>query len=150
MSDLWGWTGSTRPASAVSTPIPSRSRSRKGRSNNERHHVPTHPSLSHAADAELAPWGSLDEASGPEILTAGLTLWSHGDQEVGIWECAPGPSRWLLETNEFIHVVSGRMTVTIDGRKPLELAPGDIAVFPLGWSVTWEIAETLRKIYAIF
>jgi hypothetical protein len=111
---------------------------------------PPTPSLSHAADAQQAPWGPLDEATGPEMITAGLTLWSHDDQEVGIWECSPGPSRWLLETNEFIHVVAGRMTVTIDGGEPLELAVGDTAVFPLGWSGTWDIAETLRKIYVIF
>ena len=37
------------------------------------------------------------------MTTSGLTLWTgEGDQEVGIWECTPGPSRWLLETNEFI------------------------------------------------
>jgi hypothetical protein len=84
------------------------------------------------------------------MITAGLTLWSHDDQEVGIWECSPGPSRWLLETNEFIHVVAGRMTVTIHGGEPLELVAGDTAVFPLGWSGTWDIAEMLRKIYVIF
>ncbi len=111
---------------------------------------PPTPSLSHAADTQLSAWGPLDEGTGPEMMTAGLTLWSHDDQEVGIWECSPGPSRWLLGTNEFIHVVAGRMTVTIDGGEPLELAAGDTAVFPRGWSGTWDIAETLRKIYVIF
>ena len=32
-------------------------------------------------------------------------MWSEGEQEMGIWECTPGPSRWLLETHEFVHVV---------------------------------------------
>jgi len=27
---------------------------------------------------------------------------------------------------------------------------GDIAVFPVGWSGTWEIHETVRKIYSMF
>ena len=100
---------------------------------------------------ELEDWGALEEATGPEMATSGLTLWTgEGDQEVGIWECTPGPSRWLLETNEFITVVAGRMTVTVDGGEPLELATGDTAVFPKGWSGTWDIAETLRKVYVIF
>jgi len=30
------------------------------------------------------------------------------------------------------------------------LVTGDTAVFPRGWSGTWEIAETLRKLYVIF
>ena len=31
-----------------------------------------------------------------------------------------------------------------------EIGVGDIAVFPLGWSGTWEIHETVRKVYSIF
>jgi uncharacterized cupin superfamily protein len=84
------------------------------------------------------------------MTTSGLTLWSDGDQEIGVWECTPGPSRWLLETHEFVHIIGGRMTVTIDGGEPVELVTGDTAVFPRGWSGTWEIAETLRKLYVIF
>ena len=29
---------------------------------------PTTPSLSHAGDAQLAAWGPLDEATGPEMI----------------------------------------------------------------------------------
>jgi uncharacterized cupin superfamily protein len=108
------------------------------------------PFLRDAGTAELEGWGPLEEATGAEMTTAGVTLWSEGDQEVGIWECTPGPSRWLLETNEFIHVVAGRMTVTPDAGSPLELMGGDYALFPTGWSGTWDISETLRKVYVIF
>ncbi len=38
-------------------------------------------------------------------------------------------------------MVSGRMTVTLDGGEPLELVAGDSAVFPKGWSGTWDIAR---------
>ncbi len=100
---------------------------------------------------DLEDWGPLPEATGAEMTTSGSTLWTgEGDQEVGIWECTPGPSRWLLETHEFIQVVAGRMTCTADGQAPLELATGDTAVFPKGWAGTWDIAETIRKVYVIF
>jgi uncharacterized cupin superfamily protein len=99
---------------------------------------------------DLEDWGPLDEATGPEMTTTGLTLWSDGDQEIGVWECTPGPSRWLLETHEFVHIIGGRMTVTVDGGEPVELSSGDTAVFPKGWSGTWDIAETIRKLYVIF
>jgi len=110
------------------------------------------PVLSDAASRDdLEDWGPLEEATGLEMSTSGITLWEDGDgAESGIWQCTPGPSRWLLETNEFVHVLSGRMTVTRDGAEPVVLAAGDTVVFPKGWAGTWEIHENLRKLYVIF
>jgi uncharacterized cupin superfamily protein len=45
----------------------------------------------------------------------------------------PGPSYWKLETHEFVHTVSGRMTVTPDGGEARDIGPGQTAVFPRGW-----------------
>ena len=85
------------------------------------------------------------------MQTSGTTLWSgEGDQETGVWECTPGPSRWSLEANEFVHILSGRMTVTPDGGEPTDIGPGDTAVFPRGWAGTWQIHETIRKLYVLF
>lgn len=106
--------------------------------------------LAEAVAAELEDWGPLEEATGPEMSTSGVTLWEDGDRSAGIWECTPGPSRWTLETNEVIHLVAGRMTVTPDGGAPSEIGPGDVAVFPLGWTGTWTVHETVRKVYSIF
>ena len=103
------------------------------------------------ARPDLEDWGPLAEATGPEMRTAGLTLWQDGaGSETGIWECTPGPSRWTLETNELVHVLSGSMTVTADGAEPTEVGPGDVLMFPKGWTGTWHLHETLRKVYAIF
>ena len=112
--------------------------------------MPITPFLRNADAAELEDWGPLEEATGASMATSGVTLWKDGDQQIGIWECGPGPSRWLLETNEFVHIVAGRMTVTVDKGEAVELATGDTAVFPKGWSGTWDIAETIRKLYVIF
>ncbi len=102
-------------------------------------------------DVELEDWGPLDEATGPEMQTSGVSIWEDGNgADSGIWECTPGPSRWTLETNEFIYVVSGRMTCTPEGGEPLELEAGNSAVFPKGWTGTWDIHETLRKLYVIY
>ena len=84
-----------------------------------------------------------DGHHGPEI-------WVDGDTSAGIWQCAPGPSQWKLETNEVIYLVAGRMTVTPDGGEASEIGVGDIAVFPKGWTGTWDIHETVRKVYSIF
>ena len=111
---------------------------------------PGTPFLAAAATAELEDWGPLEEATGEPMQTSGYTLWQDGEQESGVWECTPGPSYWKLETNEFVHIVSGRMTVTPDGGAPQEIGPGDAAVFPRGWAGTWQIHETIRKLYVIF
>ena len=52
---------------------------------------PATPYLAAAANAELEDWGPLEEATGEEMTTSGLTLWQDGDQEAGVWECTPGP-----------------------------------------------------------
>ena len=106
--------------------------------------------LAGAADAELEDWGPLEEATDHPMATHGLEVWEDGGKSAGIWQCAPGPSRWVLEENEVIYLVAGRMTVTPDGGESTDVGPGDIAVFPLGWTGTWVIHETVRKVYAIF
>jgi uncharacterized cupin superfamily protein len=103
-----------------------------------------------ATRTDLEDWGLLEEATGPEMQTSGLTLWEVGEQSSGIWECTAGPSHWTLETNEFVHLLTGRMTVTEDGGEAVDLVAGDTMVFPLGWSGTWDITETLRKVYVIY
>jgi uncharacterized protein len=113
---------------------------------------PSTPNVHDAATLDpLEDWGPLEEATGAEMRTAGVIFWEDGNgAETGVWECTPGPSRWSLEVHEFIQVVKGRMTVTVDGGESVELGAGDSAVFPKGWTGTWDIAETLRKVYVMF
>ena len=42
------------------------------------------------------------------------------------------------------------MTVTPDGGAPLDIGPGDCAVFPRGWRGTWQIHQTIRKLYVLY
>ncbi len=103
-----------------------------------------------AAEAELEDWGPLAEATEGPMAVHGVEMWVDGARSAGIWQCSPGPSYWRQDENEVIYVLSGRMTVTSDGGEPLEVGAGDIAVFPLGWTGTWVIHETLRKVYVVF
>src|SRR5260221_50133 len=54
---------------------------------------PATPYLAAAATAELEDWGPLEEATGPEMTTSGLTLWKDGDQEASVWARRAGARR---------------------------------------------------------
>lgn len=75
---------------------------------------------------------------------------SHGITS-GTWESEPGRSRWeFTDRGEIIQVLSGRMTVQRDGEEPVELNPGDTAIFELGWKGEWTVHERFRKVFVIF
>jgi uncharacterized protein len=107
-----------------------------------------------ATGLEEKPLGppSAEPLSG-EILVRSRVEFTNEDRTVisGIWESDPGTSRWeFLTRGEIIHVLSGRMTVTRDGEEPVEVSAGTSAYFPIGWCGTWEVHETLRKVYVVY
>ena len=111
--------------------------------------------LSAAATAELEDWGPLEEATSEEVpmQTHGLEMWTGPEgsgQSTGIWQCTAGPSYWVQEENEFVYIISGSLTVTPDGGKPATFGAGDSAMFPRGWRGTWDLHETVRKVYVLF
>jgi len=109
--------------------------------------------LAAAATASLEDWGPLAEATGAPMQTYGVELWSSGDDEgpsAGVWECTAGPSYWVQEQHEFVHILSGTLTVTPERGAPATLGPGDCAVFPRGWRGSWDLHETVRKVYVLF
>lgn len=107
--------------------------------------------LSDANSVELEDWGPAPEGTGAPMATHGKKLWVGNGQEVGLWKCAPGPSRWVFDgASEAITILSGRMTVAEDNGQTHEVKAGDTVVFPSGWSGTWEIHETIFKIYTLF
>lgn len=42
------------------------------------------------------------------------------------------------------------MTVTPDGGDAAEIGPGGTAVFPRGWTGSWQIHEPVRQFYVLF
>lgn len=75
-----------------------------------------------------------------------VILWrsADGKQCMGVWECSPGLFDWT-HTDETATIVQGRVTVTLEGGKTIELAPGDAAFFPEGAKSRWQVHETVRK-----
>ena len=112
--------------------------------------TPLTPFLSAAElHGDLEDWGPLAEATGDPMNVGRHHPGPTVTWRSGVWECTPGPSYWKLETNEAIHIVSGRMTVhPRTAASPRTSAPAT-GVFPLGWA-TWQIHETIRKLYVLF
>lgn len=89
----------------------------------------------------------------PTALTAGLTeaavsTWSNGRIDTGLWECSPGDfTAERTGYTEICTILSGRVTVEVDGQDPEEFGPGDVMVMPSGWRGVWRVHEPLRKHY---
>jgi uncharacterized cupin superfamily protein len=69
--------------------------------------------------------------------------------EAGIWECNEG--RFTSDRSAFAEVcfiISGRADIVSDANGETKtVGAGDLFVLPRGWTGTWEIHETVRKIY---
>jgi len=48
---------------------------------------------------------------------------------------------------EICQILSGSVTVRTDGGEVTHLTPGSTLVMPSGWSGTWEVHETVRKLF---
>ncbi|MGA5699916.1 cupin domain-containing protein [Peterkaempfera bronchialis] len=85
-------------------------------------------------------------------LEATLTTWESADGlvEVGVWECGPGRFTAVRDGyDEICQVVSGSATVYTEGGADVELRPGSTLVMPAGWRGTWQVHETIRKVYLV-
>lgn len=81
-------------------------------------------------------------ATGVEMLAATELL------EVGVWEHPVGVST-DVETDEVFVVLSGRGRITLEDGTVLELHPGTVGVLDAGTRTTWEVDETLRKVWVV-
>lgn len=105
----------------------------------------------HLRSAPVATLG--DPEPKPTALTlnqqeAVREVWSADNLKVGIWECSPGRFTAVREGyHEVCQILSGRVTITAEGRSPREAGAGDTIVMPAGWKGTWEVHDTVRKTY---
>lgn len=74
------------------------------------------------------------------------TGWLELDTALGVWEMTPGTAT-DTEADEIFIVISGRATLTGAGPEPLLLEPGVVVRLRAGMECTWQVHETLRKVY---
>jgi uncharacterized cupin superfamily protein len=91
-----------------------------------------------------------DATSGsPEQFS--LTLFDDGRVRLGVWECTPGSFPAAKDgVGEHGHIIAGDATLHGTDGTSVELRPGVTFVTPDGWSGSWEIRETVRKVFMVW
>jgi len=89
-------------------------------------------------------------AGDPAQAATNLYRSADGRFNCGVWECQPGKWRVVFTESEFCHLVSGVIVVTGDDGSERTFRAGDSFVSPAGFTGTWEIIETAKKLYAYY
>lgn len=97
----------------------------------------------------LDPAGGLDAARPGAAVASQFSLMDDGEVEVGVWQCTAGTfSRGPVAYDEMMFMTAGRATVGhADG--DFDLAPGTTWVKSRDWPCTWDVHQTVRKMYVI-
>ncbi len=95
----------------------------------------------------------------PERLVHGnpaRTTWEHyanpsGEVSCGEWACEVGAWRIAFDehSDEFFHVLAGRIRITDAAGNAREFGAGDACVIPAGFSGTFEVLEAVKKQYVV-
>ncbi|MDP3981567.1 MAG: cupin domain-containing protein [Chlamydiota bacterium] len=75
-----------------------------------------------------------------KLKTMGVLQWPIWTKETSVFP-------WTYDSSETCYILEGKITVTPDGGKPVDINAGDLVVFHKGLSCTWKIKENVRKHY---
>ena len=77
-------------------------------------------------------------------------LWKNNGLDVGIWECTPGKfAASRIGYDEVFICLSGQATMSADNGMRFDLAAGSVLYTPAGFTGTWNVTETFRKVYCL-
>ena|SRR5689334_12272963 len=100
----------------------------------------------------LEDWGTAGLPGTQEIRLSGMQKVIPGSEAIdtGVFECTPGTYRRAVKQAEVMHFLTGSGRFTPDGEETIHFAGGDTLFFEANTEGTWEVDETMRKIYVIF
>ena len=106
----------------------------------------------HPLELKLESWPiDISLITSGEPRASGVVLHKSADGKTadGVWECTPGSFRWNYTWDETVYILKGRFSIVSEGGERIHLQAGDVVHFPNGLRATWEIAETVRKVFSL-
>ncbi len=104
--------------------------------------------------SDLQSWPFEGEASNYEIIRGNpqasgrLDLGTNeGQHRVGIWSCTEGAFTCTELGDELQTVISGQLTITREDGESIECGPGDSIFTRKGERLTWDIKQTVTKVF---
>ena len=104
--------------------------------------------------SDLQSWPFEGEASNYEIIRGNpqasgrLDLGTNeGQHRVGIWSCTEGAFTCTELGDELQTVISGQLTITREDGESIECGPGDSVFTRKGERLTWDIKQTVTKVF---
>ena len=88
-------------------------------------------------------------AGSPSFRTWTFEESADGKLFAGVWESTPGAWRIVYDEWEYCSILSGVSIITRDGEAPRRVSAGDAFVIQPGFSGTWEVVETTRKLFVV-
>ena len=68
----------------------------------------------------------------------------------GVWQGDKGQWQVKYTEHEYCEILSGTSVIRCDDGKEMRVTEGDRFVIPAGFSGTWEVIDTCKKVYVIF
>ena len=108
----------------------------------------------HNSQDNLEPWPFEGEASDYQIVRGNpeasgrIDLGTNeGQHRLGIWKCTEGAFSCIEAGDELQTIIEGRLILTRDDGESISCGPGDSIVTRKGERVTWDIQETVTKVF---
>ncbi|MDL1957472.1 MAG: cupin domain-containing protein [Candidatus Desulfofervidus auxilii] len=74
------------------------------------------------------------------LKSLGVDNWSP-------WECEPSSFDWEYFEDERCYILDGKAIIETPDGKKVEIAKGDLVLFPKGLKCRWQVIEKIRKVY---
>jgi uncharacterized cupin superfamily protein len=121
---------------------------------NSPHEVKQAAQIKHSKDStnEFEPFPLDDVIEGdPQSKVHWLRTEGSTDAALmsGIFTAQPSRFNYAFETDETIHLIEGRVTITLDSGEAVTVTAGDIVSFPRGARAVWDVQEPLREFFVL-
>ncbi|MBL8576404.1 MAG: cupin domain-containing protein [Mesorhizobium sp.] len=103
--------------------------------------------LENSQSGDLAGWKVVEGK--PTMTTTVQHTTADGKVLSGTWQATPGTYHATYTDYEFVHIIAGRIIITPDGGKPVEVGPGDAFVVEADFKGTWKIVEPVTKHFVV-